>query len=637
MKIFPLIVLFILSGIAVSAQVNDTGRQPKRSFESSMFADDDTLTHNDYLLDISKVFQLLNKASSLSQPVPAILLMVQRMDEDDSAISIIKDRYTSNDRTLNVRSLQTFNIILSLIKNNTKVYAKELNRYDSILDATKKDILDQRKDTVIRHIFRDSALEASFKPQLKELRIKWKNADSLIRYVNVLIDNTLAHTSANLITTNELQLQTQSLEETMGSRAFSKERRYLWESRPPKQSQSFSGQFKKTIDSEKKITQYYFSHTHYQLNLLLLTGIIFFFWVFFNFRSLKQRNKTDAVQVFQFRYINPLPYFASFVFMLSLAPLFDLNAPVVYIEFIEFLLMIVLTFSFGKRLPKKLFYLWIIFLVLFLLSFSSYLGLPFYLTRWLSFIFNSLSFLLGTYIIWRFKKQYHQQKILFLTAGLYTLFNLLAIVCNLFGSVTLMQIFSSTATYALIQTVALLVFTKSVTEAFILQIQSSRVRKEYPEDFEHSTIVTGISRMVIFFAVVIWLVVFATNLNLFDAISGKISELLSTPRIIGSFSFTLGGVILFLAIMWIANFLQKYIAYFFGDIGDDASFNNKSHRSRLLITRLILLSGGFLLAVAASGLPVDRITVILGALGVGIGLGFAKYRKQFCVRNHINI
>ena len=629
MKIFPLFGLLILLGIALSAQVNDTARQTKKSFETSMFADDDTLTRNDYLLGIEKVFQLLNKASSLSQPIPAIILMVQRLDEDDSAISIIKDRLTNNDRALNVRSLQTFSIILSLIKSNTKVYSKELNKYDSILDATKKDIFDLRKDSVVRHIFRDSILKASFKPQLKELRVKWKRADSLIKYVNVLIDNTLAHTSDNLITTNELQLQTQSLEETTGSRAFSKERRYLWESRPARQSQSFSGQFKKTIDSEKKITQYYFSHTHYQLNLLLLTGIIFFFWVLFNFRSLKQRDKTDSVQVFQFRYINPLPYFASFVFMLSLAPLFDLNAPVVYIEFIEFLLMIVLTFSFRKRLSKKLFYLWIIFIVLFLLSFSRHLGLPFYLTRWLSLILNSLSFLLGTYIIWRFKKQYHHQKVLFLTAGLYTLFNLLAIVCNLFGRVTLMQIFSSTAAYALIQTVALLVFTKSVTEAFILQIQSSRVRKDYPQNFEHSGIVTGISRMVIFFAVLIWLVVFATNLNLFDAISGKISELLSTPRIIGSFSFTFGGVILFLAIMWIANFLQKYIAYFFGDIGDDASFNNKGHRSRLLITRLILLVGGFLLAVAASGLPVDRITVILGALGIGIGLGLQNIVNNF--------
>jgi small-conductance mechanosensitive channel len=101
------------------------------------------------------------------------------------------------------------------------------------------------------------------------------------------------------------------------------------------------------------------------------------------------------------------------------------------------------------------------------------------------------------------------------------------------------------------------------------------------------------------------------------------------PRVLGSISFTLSGVILFLGIIWVANFLQKYIAYFFGDVGDDAAFDNKGQRSRLLITRLILLIAGFLLAVAASGLPIDRITVILGALGIGIGLGLQSIVNNF--------
>src|SRR5664279_1021866 len=135
--------------------------------------------------------------------------------------------------------------------------------------------------------------------------------------------------------------------------------------------------------------------------------------------------------------------------------------------------------------------------------------------------------------------------------------------------------------------------------------------------------------MIIFCSVIIWLIVFATNINLYDIISEKTIHLLSEDHEIGSFNFTYGATILFLAIIWIANFLQKYIAYFFGDIGDDASFNNKSHRSRLLITRLVLLVSGFLLAIAASGFPVDRITVILGALSVGIGLGLQGIVNNF--------
>jgi potassium efflux system protein len=629
MKFTVLAGLFIFSFVTISAQVKDSSGSRRRSFDSTMFAGDDTLTRSDYLLNFEKVYQKLNKGNSMSQRVPAIIEMNQQIDEQDSALNIIKEGLSSNERSLNVRNLLMYSILLDQINSDTKGYAEDLNRYDSILDDTKKQIFELSKDTVIRHVFRDSVLRSSFRPQLQTLHQKWKRADSLIKNVNALIDNTLARTSNNLIAIYELKIQARGLTETIGSKAFTKERRYLWESRPSQTPQSFSGQFKKNLDSERKITLYYFTHSHYQLNLLLLSGLVFFFWVFFNFRSLKKLGKLATLQPFQFLNINALPFLASLLFILNIAPLFDLNAPVIYIDTIEFSLMVVLTFLFLKRHLQKFFYLWIIFIALFLLSFSRYLGLPFYINRWLWFILNSLSVLLGIFILWRFNRRYREQRILFLTLGLYVLFNLMAVLCNLFGRVTLSQIFSSTATYAVIQTVALIVFTQSVTEAFMLQIQCSRIRKDYPESFESEDIKNGISKMVIFCSVIIWLVVFTTNINLLDIIFKKTIYLLSETHEIGSFNFTYGATILFLAIIWIANFLQKYVAYFFGDIGDDASFNNKSHRSRLLITRLVLLVSGFLLAIAASGFPVDRITVILGALSVGIGLGLQGIVNNF--------
>src|ERR1700690_3880671 len=85
MKILLVFSFLVLPFTYLSAQVRDTAHLPKKSLETSMFADDDTLTRNDYLLSLEKVFQLLNRASSLSQNLPPILVMIQRMDEDDSA------------------------------------------------------------------------------------------------------------------------------------------------------------------------------------------------------------------------------------------------------------------------------------------------------------------------------------------------------------------------------------------------------------------------------------------------------------------------------------------------------------------------------------------------------------------------
>jgi small-conductance mechanosensitive channel len=50
--------------------------------------------------------------------------------------------------------------------------------------------------------------------------------------------------------------------------------------------------------------------------------------------------------------------------------------------------------------------------------------------------------------------------------------------------------------------------------------------------------------------------------------------------------------------------------------------NNKNKSgSWILLLKLLIYVLGFLLAVSAAGFPLDKITIIIGALGVGIGFG----------------
>lgn len=630
MKILLFIFLFSGSFFQVSAQRYDSVPASSRPPVSSIFSNTDTITTNDYLLSIERVFQVLNKAQVLSQPAPSILEMNRRLDEDDSVLEIISANLDGNRRALNIRNLQMFSIILKQVRNNSTEYSRELHNYDSIYDGTKSEMVALGKDSVIRRIVRDPALRDSFRTQLLPLRSKWKKTDSLMKQMRFLISKTQARASNNLITGNEMLLQAQGLMASTGTRIFSKESDYLWEFKKANITPSFSEEFQKSLHSERKITRYYFRSTNNQLLLLLLCGILFFGWIFYNFRSLEKLDKTETLQPFNFRYMNRVPVFASLIVMLNLAPLFDLDAPFIYIATIEFLLMLTLTYSFWRRLKRKLFYVWLVFIILFWVqSYSRYLRLPEYFNRWLILIINSLCVMLGLYLLSVFSKKYREHRFLSMTAALYTLFNFLAVICNLFGRTTLTLILGSTGIYAVIQTVGLMVFIESVTEAFLLQVQAGRMRKEYNSGFDREEISKGIMRFVLFFSIIIWLVVFATNLNIYNFISGHISAVLNKTRSLGSFTFTYGGIILFVLILYIAHLLQKSIGYFFGDIGNEAFFENKGQRSRLMIFKLVLLVSGFLLAVAASGLAVDKITVILGALSVGIGLGLQNIVNNF--------
>jgi potassium-dependent mechanosensitive channel len=331
--------------------------------------------------------------------------------------------------------------------------------------------------------------------------------------------------------------------------------------------------------------------------------------------------------------------------------------------------MVLLTIMFRKRLPRKQFYGWCILILLFLLlPLTRILGLPVGLQRWANIIQNGLCITAGILFFfgpakWSgmggttkgagqqpeaakdetkeaakmpgipqvadMPKMVGMPKVVFYAGGLFIFFNLLAVICNLAGRVTLSQIFGTTSIYALAQTISLAVFVQIVVETFLLQIQTSRIRKKYPEKFDSAIVARSIYRFMIALAIFLWLIVFTTNLNLFDALNDLLTNIFTESRQVGNFSFTLGGIALFMGIIWIANFLQRYITYFFGDTGDDAAIDDRGQRSKLLVTRLILLTAGFLLAVAASGLPIDKITVILGALGVGIGLGLQSIVNNF--------
>jgi potassium efflux system protein len=208
--------------------------------------------------------------------------------------------------------------------------------------------------------------------------------------------------------------------------------------------------------------------------------------------------------------------------------------------------------------------------------------------------------------------------------------NGLSILYNLFGRVSLSNMLSLTAFISLTQIVALSVLLKIILEIIILQIYTTRIKRGFEKIFDHESLSDTLKKPFIIVISYMWLVVIASNLNIWESLRSSLGNLLSHPNTIGSITFTLGNIVLFFIIIWIAHLLQKYVAYFFGEIDDENEENvNKRQHSKLLITRLIVLIGGYLLAVAASGMPLDKLSILLGALGVGVGLGLQNVVNNF--------
>ena len=601
-------------------------KRDHRKFDSSLFTDIIVPSTSDYVERLGKIYQILSDIPTTTATFFNLPEIHRNLDSEDLAIDVVKDRLSRGGHVFNVRNLQMINTLLDALDRNTDKYIDDLDTYDSTLDDVREQISDLRRDTLMKRIFRDSSLKNSFQPELDQLRTKWREVDSLVTENGLEIDNLRSKTSVHSITIGELLNKVDIELRATGSRAFSKEQPFLWEKasagNPPEDN------FRESVDSELQLARFYFANTSTKRFWLPLTGILFFFWIYSNFRKLRKLNKVDAINNLGLKYVNPTPVAASLIFMFSLAPLFDIHAPAIYVEFIQFLLMVLLIFILRKHLGAKLLSGWFIFIGLFIiLAFSRIFGLSLGTQRWITLVVDILAVILGIYFLRQ--PELRSYRLISIAIYVYAFFNVFAIVCNLFSRVTLSQIFSYTSFYLLAQTISLSVFIRVILESFLLQVQTSRIKKNYPVEFDNNFISRSIQRFSIIIAIVLWLIVFTINLNLFDAINDLLVDLLTRTRKVGNFNFTIGGILLFLGIIWFANFLQKYIAYFFGDTGDDAAIDDKGQRSRLMVTRLILLIAGFLLAVAASGLAVDRITVILGALGVGVGLGLQNIVNNF--------
>ena len=622
-----------------SRVVRDRKKYEHRKFDSTLFMENAAATPSDYLESVEKVFLLLDEVPVTLGTLTELDDLQTRLTQEQSALALLRSRMSQSEKTFNIRNLQMFNTLLDELHRNETDYSKRLSIYDNKVDTVQKQIAGLKKDTLMLYIFRDTALRAAFRDQLDSLRDKWRKADSLIKTNSTYIDDLKALSSENTIAIEELTTEVDNELKAVGGRAFGKERPYLWEPIVTSSPTPTNTGFVNSISSEQKLVKYYFSNTRNKRFWLVLTGLAFFYWVLYNFRSLRRLNALHVLDEFHFLFLRPWPFAATFVFLLSLAPLFDIHAPAIYIESTQFLLMLVLSVIFYRLLPKDLFRGWCMFLLLFLfVPLIRILGIPAHLERWADLVQSLASAALGIFgLIIRKRwipgpdKRFAGARANFIISavGLYILLNLASIVCNIAGRVTLSQIFADTAVYSLAHIVSLTVFVRVVVESFLLQIQSSRVRKKYPVQFDFTHIARPVTHGMALLALLLWLIVFTTNLNLFDAINDWLTTAFTSARTVGSFSFTFGGIVLFAGIIWIANFLQRYITYFFGDIGDDAAMDDKGQRSRLLVMRLILLTLGFLLAVAASGLSVDRLTVILGALSVGIGLGLQSIVNNF--------
>lgn len=547
-----------------------------------------------------------------------------------SSISSVKRDFATGKSNMESRSLQSYKLILKDVLTELTAISSRLMKYNTELQRMSQQVVELSADSLLQ-ISDQNAQKELYKPQLAQIKLRLQDAGEVTGKSLSKVSGLLATASAMTIAINDLQVGLDEQIEKSGKVAANREVPYLWAAPwtllgfneiGMRLSDAFSGQ--------AEILQYFVNSTWDVTIMVLLLIAGFFIWVHRNFRSAQRLSVKRKIGELQFDYLRPYPVMASLIVLLCILPAFLPDAPSVYIELIQMALMIVMTLHLRKVLPSAALRSWLIIVAGFLvLIFSSNLISAGILPRLFLLAIHAIFLYLGIRIYRKIKIQQLPKRFFKLVISVMVFMNGLAIILNIFGRISLAKMFGMTGIISLTQIIGLAVFVQIVLDAMELQLKISSCNKGFLSRVNPQALKSKLKKLLTFTCYLLWIMVLFINLSVTSGVGTVINSILSKERSFGSIHFSLGNILFFVGIIYLSNKLQKHVPVFFGEqrISFDGASDHKG--SKVALFRLIIIVIGLLLAFTASGLPMDKLTVVLGALGVGIGLGMQNIVNNF--------
>jgi potassium-dependent mechanosensitive channel len=666
----------LISGLHVHAQDAKEKKAPAKShIELSL----DTVMQK-----IDDMYMTLNSINSFQQEHFDTSNIRNQLSDINNTLDIIRNNLTGK-MVREYKSILLDEYVLNDIQNQLQQWRTALFQYNNNLVKMNTETAAFSQDTLLKQLIADSNYREMYQNELFELSHKWaearKSTDTNLHRINAL----QSAISKPWFETLDLLTQVSFIKKQIAGVLFSKEYPYIWESQGPSRhigemaAQSFKSERGLVSFFWRQNWRYYI------YALLIGALFFYWTWNNYHqilhprskaptsgpgdptsgpgaaapeapavgpkalaagpktlvapeahaaveavadpetMRKVNEE-RTKGLADLHLHYVRPNPILAALVVALNILPLFNFNAPTSFTQFGQFLLLIVVSMLFWLDWPRRHFMSWLYIAVLYIVVVGTGAALvPRQDARLWMLVLCAGSIVLIWYAIRRILPFMAYPKLIKAARWIFLVLNGLAILCNATGRLSLAKILSTSAVFGLVQIMLLIVFVDCILEGLKLQTLKTKLLERTDKVSNRINLFDnmskGVYRLLMFVALLTWVIAFAINLNIYDPIYNMAVRFWDHIVKFGSVSFRMGNVLLFIFILYLSNTLQKYVGYLYGSGNEQQGQLTGRKGSRLVMIRLILIISGFLVAIIASGLPVDRITIVLGALGVGIGLG----------------
>ena len=205
-----------------------------------------------------------------------------------------------------------------------------------------------------------------------------------------------------------------------------------------------------------------------------------------------------------------------------------------------------------------------------------------------------------------------------------------ALIANLLGNVSLAEMLTSGVLDSAYVALALYAGA-SVLNAILKLTLARRGLTRFRVVTQHTgPLLQSVGRLINIGAAVAWLIIMLNEFRIYRPIRDAVTAVLVYPLSFGKISITLGGVLLFAFSVWLALWAAKTVRFILRDeVLPKMSLPRGVDNSISSLTYYAMVIFGIFVSLAAAGFEVSQLAIVIGALGVGIGLGLQNVVNNF--------
>ncbi len=537
----------------------------------------------------------------------------------DKRLEGFKSTFEKKGAQMNLRSVNSSAILVKEIANKLAGYQANLSAYSKELSQSNKEVKKIINDPVLMEDVADSVL----KDQIEDILGEGKSLDSAQVQTLSRVNLILNHVSISLLQADDIVSDLGYLSIAKKSSMWGIEEKPLLQVTSSDYHQTLWDIGWQTLQRSAKIISIYISG---KWNILAISLLVFIFittWCLSNMYRIR-RSETASDILAPVHLLKRSVLLGCLMGFFTYTPFFFANPPMSFLHFIELFRIIFLSFLIFPFLTVSSKKIWCLLLGVWVYyAFDDLLLDSAFAERWTLLIAGIAFLIICLRLIISSKENFIEipessaakSLVIFSLAQV-----ILSIVMNITGRLTLAKILGVSAIQCLMLGVSLQMFCTMILEAIYMQSEIfSKTRFSDLINFKELQI--KLKTILWIIASVVWLISLLRNYTMYDGLIKEATVFFNQQRSIGNMAFTFKSVAVFICIIWVSSVISTVIHFFFGNVSEQESGYRKRIGSMMLLIRLIIWTLGFLVAVAAAGIPLDRLSFMLGALGIGIGFG----------------